>query len=316
MECKSCGKRMHKNGEHRDGRQRWRCRPCKVTALEEKDYLFGDMRVDEDKALMALNMLCEGMSVRSTSRVTGLHKATVLKLLVYAGEKLERFMADTIQGVPVENVECDEIWDFIYCKERTKKRLKTDDPQKGDAYTFTAIDRETKLIVAWHLGRRTNQHTDVFVEKLANATSGRFQLSTDAFAAYPNAVGYHLGPHLTDYMTVQKEFGNDPEGERRYSPPALTGIKKTRIHGNPDPDRAGTSIVERHNLSIRTFCRRFTRLTIAFSKCWENHKAALALFFAWYNFVKMHKSIQMTPAMKADLTRRPWSLRELLKAAN
>jgi len=314
MECESCGKRMHKNGQHRDGRQRWRCRPCKVTALEPRDSLFGDMRVDEDKAITALNLLVEGMSVRAASRVTGLHKSTILKALIHAGEACERFMARKIEAVPVENVECDEIWGFVYCKERTKHRIRTDDPEKGDSYCFTAIERDSKLLLAWHLGRRTERHTDVFVEKLDHATAGRFQLTTDGFNAYPNAVSYHLGTR-TDYATLVKEYGYDAEEERRYSPPKLTGAEKTRVHGNPDPEMICTSIVERMNLSIRTFARRMTRLTCAFSKCWRNHKAALALFFGHYNFCRMHKSIQMTPAMKADLTRRPWSLRDLLAAA-
>jgi len=283
MECKSCGRRMNRNGQHRDGRQRWRCRrPCKVTALESRERLFGDMRVDEDKAVMALNLLCEGMSVRAASRTTELHKSTILKALVYAGEACER--------------------------------LKTDDPQKGDAYCFTAIERDSKLLLTWHLGRRTEPHTDVFIEQLDKATAGRFQITTDGLTSYPNAIGYHLGMR-TDYAVLVKEYGHDNEDERRYSPPGLTGTEKTVIHGTPDPEMICTSIVERMNLSIRTFARRMTRLTCAFSKCWRNHKAALALVFAHYNFCRMHKSIQMTPAMKADLTRRPWSLRDLLEAA-
>lgn len=262
MECKSCGRTMNRNGQHRDGRQRWRCRPCKVTALESRERLFGDMRVNEDKAVMALNLLCEGMSVRAASRTTGLHKSTILKALVFAGEACERFSRQAIQDVPVSNVECDEIWGFIYCKEKTKNRLKTDDPQMGDAYCFTAIERDSKLLLTWHLGRRTVPHTDVFIEQLDKATTGRFQVTTDGLTSYPNAIGYHLGTR-TDYAVLVKEYGHDSEDERRYSPPGLTGVEKTVIHGTPDPEMICTSIVERMNLSIRTFARRMTRLTLS-----------------------------------------------------
>lgn len=286
-----------------------------MTCSEERESLFADMRVPEDKALIALHMLCEGSSVRAVSRVTGLHKGTVLKLLVAAGEACERFMAERIVGVPVADVELDEVWSFIQAKERTKVEQGDDDPQRGDAYCFIALESNSKLVLAWHLGRRTVPHTDAFVEKLSRATDGRFQLTTDGFRPYPDAIGYHLG-HRTDYATLIKQFGSSPDGERRYSPARLTGTDRARVHGDPKPGRVCTSYVERFNLSLRTSMRRWTRLTIAFSKCWRNHKAAVALFIAFYNFCTIHSSIRMTPAMSADLARRPWSLRDLLEAAS
>lgn len=166
--------------------------------------------------------------------------------------------------------------------------------------------------MAWHLGRRTEPHTDTFLEKVDRATAGGFQLTTDGFAAYPEAVSYHLGTRV-DFATLVKEYGQDAEGERRYSPAKLTAAVKTPVFGNPKRSRVCTSHVERHNLSIRTHMRRMTRLTIAFSKCWENHRAALALFMAHYNFCRMHRSIHMTPAMKADVARKPWSMRDLME---
>jgi hypothetical protein len=158
------------------------------------------------------------------------------------------------------------------------------------------------------------EHCDAFMEEVDRATSGHFQATSDAFAAYPETVHYHLGTR-TDFATLEKQFGYELEEQRRYSPPRLIGTEIVPRHGNPDPDRIGTSYVERMNLSIRMHVRRLTRLTNAFSKVWRNHRAALALFFAWYNWCKMHSTLRMTPAMKADLARRPWSMRDLMEAA-
>lgn len=189
-----------------------------------------------------------------------------------------------------------------------------DDPREGDSYTFLALERTSKLILAWHMGRWTAQHCDTFVEKLDRATAGRFQVTSEGFAAYPGALGFHLGAR-TDYAVLVKEFRGEPTGERRYSPGKLTGTEKASVHGNPDPKRICTSYIERMNLSVRTHLRRWTRLTCAFSECWENHKAAMSLFLAHYNFCRMHQTLKTTPAMAAELTRKPWSLRDLLTAA-
>ena len=146
------------------------------------------MRIDTDKAILCLTMLFEGASVRSISRITGVHKTTILKLMVYAGERLADFTGDTIQGLSVEDAECDELWEFVGMKEKTKARKGIDDDNRGDAYCFIALERNTKLVVAWHLGRRTNQHADAFIKKLRDATTGYFQITTDAFAGYPAAI--------------------------------------------------------------------------------------------------------------------------------
>lgn len=314
MVCQDCKRKCRKHGMNRNGTQRFRCGECKKTYSEERESLFGAMRVPEDKALMALHLLVEGSSVRAVSRVTGLHKGTVLKLLVEAGERCERMMAERIVDVPVADVELDEVWSFVGCKERLKAERGESDPHIGDAYCFIALERTSKLVLAWHLGRRTNQHTDAFVEKVARATAGRFQCTSDGFRAYPDAVGYHLGSR-TDFATLIKQYGSSPDGERRYSPAQLTGTEKATIHGAPNADRICTSHVERFNLSLRTSMRRWTRLTIAFSRCWRNHKAAVALFIAFYNFCTIHRTIRVTPAMAAGVASQPWTLRDLMKAA-
>jgi IS1 family transposase len=181
----------------------------------------------------------------------------------------------------------------------------------GDAYTFIAIDRDTKLIPAWKLGKRDTVTTDAFVEKLERATAGRFQVTTDGLNTYPDSIGYHLGTR-TDYATLVKEFGYELEEQRRYSPPRIIGAERTVIHGEPARDRICTSHVERQNLTCRMQMRRFTRLTNAFSKKWANLRAALALHFAHYDLCRIHSSIRCTPAMAAGVTRTPWTVAELL----
>lgn len=313
--CPTCETTCRKHGKTRDGLQRYRCGKCGATYQAERErQLFDGFRVSEDTALMALRMLCEGSSVRATCRITGLHKRTVLNLLVYAGERVERFMVERIKDVPVTDIEADEVWGFIGCKEKTKARKGIDDAQLGDSYTWVALERHSKLVVCWQVGRRTGRNADAFAEKLDSATSGEFQISTDGFQPYIDSLGYHVGGRA-DYGQIIKEFGYDAEGERRYSPPKLIGSEKTAIFGNPDFDRIGTSRVERWNLSLRTGLKRMSRLTIAFSRCWRNHKAAMALWIGYYNFCKLHRSIKMTPAMKADVARKPWSMRELIAAA-
>lgn len=314
MNCPTCDRAMRKHGTRADGRRRFRCVDCKTVQTEARLHLFGDMRIDENTGLMALQLLCEGSSVRAVARVTGLHKGTILNLLVLAGERVERFMEQAIKDVPVEDVECDETWSYISCKERTKKKNGITDPQQGDAYAWLALERSSKLVLCWHLGRRTNQCADAFAEKLASATSGRFQVSTDGFEAYVDSLSYHLGER-TDYAMIKKEFGYDKEGQRHYAPPSLISSEKTVIYGSPDEKRVCTSHVERLNMSLRNGMKRATRLTIAFSRCFRNHKAALALWLGYYNFVKSHRSIRMPPTMKAGVTSRPWSMRDLIEAA-
>ena len=184
----------------------------------------------------------------------------------------------------------------------------------GDAWTFVAIERNTKLVLAWHLGRRTVRHAVDFTEKLYEATQGRFQLTTDGFAAYPDAVAYSLGTRV-DFSQLVKIYEKASDGnsqERRYSPTKFVKAVATPIWGQPDTERICTSHVERQNLTMRMMMRRLTRLTSAFSKKWDNLRAALALHFAYYNFCRIHKSIRCTPAMEAGITGHVWELRDLL----
>lgn len=264
-----------------------------------------------DKALLCLRLLVEGNSIRSTERITGVHRDTIIDLLVKAGEKCERLLEDKIKGIAVKDVQADEIWAYVGMKEKTKKRNLNTDPTLGDAYTFVAIERQTKLVLAWHLGRRTVSHTVDFTEKLERATSGRFQLTTDGFPAYLDAVSYSLGTRC-DFGQLVKIYAHPQDRETRYSPAEVVEAIATPRFGNPIPERICTSHVERQNLTMRMMMRRLTRLTNAFSKKWANLRAALALHFAYYNFCRIHKTLRCTPAMEAGITNRVWELGDLL----
>jgi IS1 family transposase len=223
-------------------------------------------------------------------------------------------MKSRIKGVAVRDVEADEIWAFCKMKKMTKLHKEITDPKVGDAYTFVGIERNTKLILAWHLGDRDTPNTEAFTEKLHRATSGQFQITTDGLASYPDAIAYSLGTRV-DYAQLIKVYAHgDREGEQKYSPPEVVETVSKPLIGSPDPRRICTSIVERSNLSMRTSIRRLTRLTNGFSKKWSNLKAALALYFAYYNFCRIHSSIRCTPAMESGLTSHVWTLRELLAA--
>jgi IS1 family transposase/transposase-like protein len=314
MTCHNCSSLCKKFGKFGPKRiQRWRCKQCKRTFSEAQDKPLDDMRISLDRAEMCLQLLLEGMSMRSIERITGLHQRTIINLMLLAGERCEKLMRERIKGVAVKDVEADEIWGFVGCKNRHKLFKGITDTHKCDAYTWVGIERNTKLVLAWHLGERGMVDCEAFTEKLHEATTGRFQLTTDGFRPYENAVSYSLGTRV-DYAMLIKVYAKDREGEQKYSPPEVVETVTKIMIGDPDPSRICTSIVERSNLSMRTSIRRLTRLTNAFSKKWENLKAMLAIYFAYYNFCRIHSSIRCTPAMEAGITEHVWSLTDLLTA--
>ena len=316
MTCHNCESICKKSGKHRNGLQRFRCNQCQRTFTEEHKRPLDEMRVPFDKALMCLQLLVEGCSVRSIERITGVHRDTVLNLMVLAGERCEALMSKRIRQVKVSDVQADEIWAYVGMKEKTKKAKGSDLDTLGDAYTFVAFERQSKLILAWHLGRRTARDTLLFTEKIYKAVDGttnRFQMTTDGFGGYPDAVAYSLGTRV-DYAQLIKMYAANSDDERRYSPAQCIGATPVILFGDPDPEKICTSHVERQNLNIRMAMRRFTRLTNAFSKKWENLKAALALYFAYYNFCRVHSTIRCTPAMEAGITKSVWTLKDLLTA--
>ena len=270
------------------------------------------MLLPVEKAELILTLLCEGSGIRSIGRTTGCHQVTILKLLALVGDGCERLLTERISAVPVQDVQADEVWSYVRAKQKTVERKKIADPNAGDAYCFIGLERHSKLILAWHLGRRNKWDTHDFKVKLCAATAGSFQLTTDGFNAYPNAVDYNFGSRV-DYAQLVKEFaGAGGEEQRQYAPPRLIGAEKISVSGAPAEERICTSHVERANWTLRGHLRRMTRLSNGFSRKRANLRAALALYFAYYNFCKMHKSIRMTPAMAAGITRKPWAMSDLL----
>lgn len=313
MNCPTCKSLSKKHGKDRNGNQRYRCLACGKT-YTANERLEGK-NLSPGKIELCIRLLVEGSSVRSTERVTGVHRDTILRLLETVGERCLMLQETLVKGVKVANIEADEIWSYVGMKQKTANAQgRGDDERLGSVYTFTAIEKDSKLIVAWHLGNRTEQDALIFLEKLYEATepTKRFQMSTDAFKGYDHTVNEVLGTKV-DYGQIIKLYKASRPDEARYSPSECTGIKKKIICGNPDKDKISTSIVERQNLTMRMSMGRFTRLTNGFSKKWENLNYALALYFAYYNFCRGHKSLDgATPAMAANLTKTFWTLKDLI----
>ncbi|HEY2784398.1 MAG TPA: hypothetical protein VGJ05_05425 [Fimbriiglobus sp.] len=271
--------------------------------------------MDQDKRVMVLRMILEGNSCRSTARLCGVKVDTVVAAVVEAGTACKAFLERVVKDVEVENVQADEIWGFVGMKDRTRKLRRIDEGASvGDAWVFVATERDTKLVVAWHLDKRNQEATETFARKLKDATRGRFQLSTDGWRPYVPAVWYAFGQNI-DMAQLVKVYGKDPHAkarEARYSPPVVIDCYARVGVGKPDMDRVSTSHVERQNLSIRMGMRRMTRLTNGHSKKWENHEAAFALWFAYFNFCRVHMTLGTTPAVASGLAIEPWSVRELL----
>ena len=314
MNCEKCNGETKRFGRDRRGHQRYRCLNCKVTFIESYERPLGDMRLSLEKAIAVIQHLVEGCSIRSTERITGTDKRTILSLLEAVGERCETLMEERIAGLSVKDVQCDEVWGYVAMKEKTKTRKGMESDRQGDAWCFVGMERHNKMILAWHLGRRTESDTIQFTEKLAHATQGNFQITTDGFKPYQHAIVLSLGGQRVSFAQLVKHFTNSTEGETRYSPAECTGAKKVAIYGNPDESKVCTSHIERQNLTVRMSMRRMTRLTNAFSKKWMNLKCSYALQFAYYNFCRVHQSLRVTPAMEAGITNHIWTIQELLAA--
>lgn len=313
--CRTCGGPVIKWGKDRLGHPRRFCKVCKVSFSIVPARPLGAMRLSLDKANLCVSLLTEGSSIRSTERISGVHRDTICRLLLVVGGKCSDLLGRLVQGVQVADVQCDELWSYVGMKEKTKARNKVTDPDMGDAYTFLALERESKLLLAHHVGRRTLEDANIFAAKLSTAVNGeRFAVSTDGFEGYVSALSDHFGGQI-DYAQIIKTFsGTGQDSERRYSPPSIIATEKRVVWGTPEESKVCTSHVERVNLHVRMMSRRFTRLTTGFSKKRENLKAAVALFVASYNLCWMHSAIKMTPAMKAGLVRKPWTAGDLLTA--
>lgn len=267
----------------------------------------GMNKLPRTKRIQILSMLCEGSSMRSISRVADVSINTVDKLLQDAGLACARFHDEHVRNVKARRVQCDEIWSFVYSKQKNVATAKRKDLAYGDVWTWTAIDADSKLLISYLVGGRDGDFALALMDDLRSRLVNRVQLTTDGHSAYLEAVEGAFGGDI-DYAMLVKIYGEAPEAEKRYSPAQCIGAKKNTIEGNPDPDHISTSYAERSNLSMRTFMRRFTRLALGFSKKFENHCHMVALYTVWYNFVKMHKSLKMTPAMAAGVSEKLWSV--------
>ena len=313
MTCATCDVRCQRFGTHRNGLRRLRCPQCHKTYTEPHRLTLGEMYISENKMLIALKLLLEGNSIRSTMRITGVDGNTIMKALVLAGERREKVMGRLIVNVPVKDVQADEIWGYVTKKEAHKLPSEKDDDSKGDAYCYVAMERHSKLVLNFALGRRNQATTDIFIEGLRHATSGkqRFQITNDGFQPYISAITTTLSDRC-DYAMHIKVYGTNPEDERRYSPAEVIDSEKVPVMGNPDKKGICTSHIERQNLTIRMQMRRMTRLTNAFSKKWDTLWSAYCLWFAFYNFCRIHSAIRVTPAMEAGIADHVWDLKELL----
>jgi IS1 family transposase len=263
------------------------------------------------KRTQILAMLCEGSSMRSISRVADVSINTVTKLLEQAGEACLALHDETVRDVKASRVQCDEIWSFCHAKQKNVATAKAAPEGAGDIWTWTAIDADTKLIVSYYVGDRSGESAMVLMDDLRARLANRVQITTDGHRAYVEAVEGAFGCDV-DYAQLVELYGPTITAPGRYSPAECTGIKKIRREGNPDIQHVSTSFVERQNLTMRMSMRRFTRLTNAFSKKFDNHVHALSLYFVFYNFCRIHKTLRVSPAMAARITDRLWSLEDVI----
>jgi transposase-like protein len=263
-----------------------------------------------EKQEMAITALVEGASIRSVERMTGIHRDTIIRLMVRVGQNCENLLDKNMRHLSCKNIELDEIWCFVGKKQRHIKE--TDNPDKvGDQWVFVAIDADSKLIPSYKIGKRNLFTAYDFLHDLSGRLDNRIQLTSDSLKAYVEAVEASFGANV-DYGQVVKTYEAEPIGPGRYSPPEVVSADRIIIAGNPQINKISTSYLERNNLTMRMQMRRFTRLTNAFSKKIENLRAAVALHFAHYNFVRIHGSLRVTPAMAAGVTDHLWSIHDLI----
>jgi IS1 family transposase len=270
-----------------------------------------------DKQCAVISALAEGSSIRSVERITGIHRDTIMRLGVRVGQACDQLMDEMMRELNCRQIQVDEIWGFVGKKQR---RVTPDEEAAGlgDVWTFVALDPETKIVPSYVVGKRDFAHTVRFTTDLASRMKNRIQLSSDGMTQYLAGVEDAFGTDV-DYGQIVKVYGGDPsidiDASRRYSPPPVTAIRKTIVCGVPNEDLISTSMVEQQNLTLRMHCRRLTRLTNAFSKKLENFRASIGLFYAYYNLVKIHRSIRCTPAMAAGVASSLWKVEDLVDLA-
>jgi IS1 family transposase len=268
--------------------------------------------LDSETRSGVINCLVEGCSIRSTVRMTGVSKKCVMRLLVEAGAIASKYQDEAFRNLRCQRIQVDELWAFIGAKQKNvTPEIAAKNPHAGDIWLWVAIDADTKLVPCWSLGDRDALTATDFVDDLASRLADRVQLTSDGHSVYLNAVENAFGANI-DYAMLVKLYGESAEAEKRYSPARCIGCERKAIMGHPAPKHISTSFVERQNLSVRMSVRRYTRLTNAFSRKLENHAAAIALYYFAYNFIKIHRTLRVTPAMAAGVTDRLWEVSELV----
>ena len=271
-------------------------------------------RLSTAERAQVISALVEGNSIRSTVRMTGIAKNTVVKLLVDLGAACKKYQDAHLRNLKCRLIQCDEIWSFCYCKEKTLPDEKRGTLGVGDVWTWVAIDADSKLAVNWLVGKRSAAFAEAFINDLSTRLAHRVQLTTDGHRAYLAAVEGAFGADI-DYAMLIKLYGSEDTGEgdeRKYSPPKCIGAQAATISGRPNPRYVSTSFVERQNLTMRMSMRRFTRLTNAFSKKIENLEHAVNLHYMYYNFARVHQTLRVTPAMEAGVSGHVWSIEEIV----
>jgi IS1 family transposase len=279
--------------------------------LDRSSIVGGMNKLNTEKRVAILSALVEGNSLRSTTRMTGVSINTVTKLLVDAGAVCEKYQDETLRSLTCERLQADEIWAFCHAKEKNVKPELKGVLGFGDVWTWVAIDADTKLVPTWVMGHRDVEHANAFMKDLASRLVNRVQLTTDGLHAYGEAVGLAFKGDV-DYARLVKTYGTGPAENGRYSPPVCTGCKTSVVTGSPEAEHISTSYIERQNLTMRMGMRRFTRLTNGFSKKLENLGRAVALHFMHYNFARRHKTLKVSPAMAAGVSRTLWSIEDIV----
>lgn len=308
-----------------NGFQRYRCKSCKKTFSDIPARPLENLRVSPETAHLVVRLLCEGTGVRACERLAGVNRRTVLNILELAGYRAQRLMNERVRNIAAKHVSVDEMWAFVGCLPDNNRE---ENEERGEQFTFLAVDQDTKMILHWHTGKRDEASTCNFLNGLKDRTAGKFQLTTDEFSAYVRKGVSSVFGNNVDYGTEMKTFGTAKPripGQRhirRLNPVVCTAVQRKTKIGNPDRSWMTTNHSERCNLSIRLFNRRFTRKTLGYSKKMTNHKSSVALQVAYFNFCRFHSAVkidatetapakQQTPAMAQGLTDHIWTVEEL-----
>lgn len=304
--------KRHKYGKNKCGNQRYKCAVCGATFVPQTVGPLGNMRLTLKQATTALNLLLEGMSVRSVERVTGICRKTLADLTTLVGANCQRLLDTKVTGVEAKEVAIDEIWSFVFAREKVRVARGYSE-ERGDSWTFYAIERHNKMILSHKVGRRDSDTCIAFLRQLRAATVGHFQLSSDGLAAYRLNVPFILGDRV-DFGVIIKTYASQQE-VTRYAPAKITSVDRIPQYGDPDCARISTSHIEVFNRQCRQSLKRFSRLTNAHSKSLKHHIAMQAIWVSYYNFCRNHETIKQTPAMAAKLADHAWTIRELLENA-